>query len=64
MEANAIQVLKAIRSNPVTLITNNPKKLQALKNAGLELLGNESLWGDISEYNEKYLKTKIINQVI
>jgi GTP cyclohydrolase II len=56
---DAILVLKALRSKPVTLITNNPKKLNALKAAGLEVSGREPLWGDISEYNEKYLKTKI-----
>ncbi|MBI0577020.1 GTP cyclohydrolase II [Neobacillus cucumis] len=57
--SDSIQVLKALRSKPVTLITNNPKKLQALKNAGLVVSGREPLWGDISEYNEKYLRTKI-----
>ena len=56
---DAILVLKALRSKPVTLITNNPKKLEALKSAGLQVSGRESLWGDISEYNEKYLETKI-----
>lgn len=56
---DAIQVLKAIRQKPVTLMTNNPKKLNALKEAGLEVSGRQPLWGDISEYNEKYLQTKI-----
>ena len=56
---DAIEVLKALRSKPVTLITNNPKKLKALKNAGAPLSGRTPLWGDVSEYNEKYLKTKV-----
>src|SRR6478609_5442026 len=56
---DAIQVLKALRSKPVTLMTNNPKKLEALKNAGLEVAGRKPLWGDVSEYNEKYLQTKV-----
>ena len=56
---DAIAVLKALRSKPVTLITNNPKKLEALKESGLSLSGRKELWGDISEYNEKYLQTKI-----
>ncbi|MCM3585288.1 GTP cyclohydrolase II [Mesobacillus maritimus] len=56
----AIQVLKALRPvKPVTLITNNPKKLEALKAAGLPVSGRTPLWGDISEYNERYLQTKI-----
>jgi len=56
---DALQVLKALRNKPVTLITNNPRKLEALKNAGLSVSGREPLWGDVSEYNEKYLETKI-----
>ncbi|MGG1675540.1 GTP cyclohydrolase II [Neobacillus sp. NRS-1170] len=57
--SDAIQVLKALRSKPVTLMTNNPKKLDALKNSGLPVSGRRPLWGDVSEYNEKYLQTKI-----
>jgi GTP cyclohydrolase II len=56
---DAIEVLKNLRSKPVTLITNNPKKLDALKKSGLNVSGREPLWGDKSVYNEKYLQTKI-----
>ncbi|WP_227935443.1 GTP cyclohydrolase II [Alkalihalobacillus deserti] len=56
---DAIDVLKALRSKPVTLMTNNPKKLEALKNSGLKLSERKSLWGDVSEFNENYLETKI-----
>ncbi|MEM1505979.1 GTP cyclohydrolase II [Domibacillus sp. 8LH] len=56
---DAIMVLKTLRSKPVTLMTNNPKKLEALKNAGLKVSSRKPLWGDISEFNENYLQTKI-----
>lgn len=56
---DAIKVLRTLRSKPVTLMTNNPKKLEALKNAGLKVSGRQPLWGDISEFNENYLQTKI-----
>jgi len=56
---DAIEVLKALRTKPVTLITNNPKKLKALQAAGAPVSGRTPLWGDISEYNEKYLQTKV-----
>ncbi|WP_078412377.1 GTP cyclohydrolase II [Priestia abyssalis] len=55
----AITVLKALRAKPVTLITNNPKKLEALRIAGLPVSGRTPLWGDVSEYNEHYLQTKV-----
>lgn len=57
---DAIRVLKTLRAKPVTLMTNNPKKLEALQKAGLPVSGREPLWGDKSEYNEKYLQTKIL----
>lgn len=57
--SDAIQVLKALRAKPVTLITNNPRKLEALRKAGLDVADRVQLWGDVSEYNEKYLQTKI-----
>jgi GTP cyclohydrolase II len=57
---DAIKVLKTLRSNPVTLITNNPRKLEALEKSGANLLGRVQLWGDISEYNKKYLETKVV----
>ena len=50
---------KHLRSKPVTLITNNPKKLHALQNSGANVAGRVPLWGDVSEYNEKYLETKV-----
>ncbi|WP_042166130.1 GTP cyclohydrolase II [Paenibacillus gorillae] len=56
---DAIRVLRALREKPVKLITNNPKKLDALRSAGLELAGRIPLWGDVSEYNENYLQTKV-----
>lgn len=56
---DAIEVLKTLRSKSVILITNNPKKLSAIEKAGLNVSSREPLWGDVSEFNEKYLKTKI-----
>lgn len=55
----AIGVLKFLRQQPVTLITNNPRKLEALRAAGMNVSGRTPLWGDISEFNEKYLRTKV-----
>jgi GTP cyclohydrolase II len=55
----AIRVLKELRQKPVTLITNNPKKLEALRNHGLSVDDHISLWGDLSDYNSHYLATKV-----
>jgi GTP cyclohydrolase II len=56
---DAIEVLKFLRSKPVTIITNNPRKIEALQNSDLNISEREPLWGDVSEYNKRYLQTKI-----
>ncbi len=55
----AIRVLEALRSKPVTLITNNPKKLAALKQHGLLAHDHIPLWGGLTETNRHYLETKV-----
>lgn len=57
--SDAIAVLQQLRQKPVLLMTNNPKKLSALENSDLTIAGRVALWGDKSEFNEKYLQTKI-----
>jgi len=55
----AIRVLKELRQKTVTLITNNPKKLEALRMHGLAVENHIPLWGDKSDYNSHYLETKV-----
>ncbi|MBB2482055.1 GTP cyclohydrolase II [Bacillus sp. APMAM] len=54
-----IRVLQYLRSKPVTLITNNPKKLNALKQHGLSAEDHIPLWGDVTDFNKRYLETKV-----
>lgn len=55
----AICVLQSFRKKPITLITNNPKKLDALKKYGLSANHHVPLWGGETESNRFYLETKI-----
>lgn len=55
----AIHVLEALRTKPVTLITNNPKKLEALKHHGLLADGHMPIWGGLTDTNRFYLQTKV-----
>lgn len=55
----AIRVLEALRDKPVTLITNNPKKLSALKAHGLLADHHVPLWGGLTDTNRFYLETKV-----
>ncbi|XEC96341.1 GTP cyclohydrolase II [Paenibacillus tarimensis] len=55
----AIRVLRSLRQKPVTVITNNPKKLESLQTKGLSTEQHIPIWGDLSKHNMRYLATKI-----
>jgi GTP cyclohydrolase II len=57
--SEATSVLSALRQKPVTVITNNPKKLAALRASGMNLTGRIAMWGGETEQNEKYLSAKV-----
>ena len=56
---HAIRVLETLRNKPVTLISNNPKKLAALKEHGLLAHNHIPLWGGLTDTNRFYLETKV-----
>lgn len=55
----ALCVLRTLREGPVTLLTNNPNKLNALRAAGLNETRHVNLWGDVSTFNRTYIRTKV-----
>lgn len=56
---DALKILESLRTKPVTLITNNPKKLAALQAHGLSATGHMPIWGGLTETNAHYLQTKV-----
>lgn len=52
------QILIDLGYEKFNLITNNPKKIVALKGYGLEVLERISLQPVINEFNERYIETK------
>ena len=43
----------------IDLMTNNPKKINALKNMGIDVNQRVAITSDTNKYNEKYISTKI-----
>lgn len=52
------QIIKHYEVKKVNLFTNNPDKIKAMENLGLEVK-RKSLYFDTNKYNEKYIKTKV-----
>lgn len=56
--AVAVQMLKALGVKSVVVMTNNPEKIDALKNYGVKVNGRESIETGINKTNMEYMKTK------
>jgi 3,4-dihydroxy 2-butanone 4-phosphate synthase/GTP cyclohydrolase II len=54
---DAVDILKSLGAMKVTLLTNNPVKLQSLIAAGIDAT-SLTLQGEINAFNEKYIETK------
>ncbi|SBV37111.1 GTP cyclohydrolase-2 [uncultured Stenotrophomonas sp.] len=55
---SAVAMLRALGVQRIQLLTNNPTKVQHLRNAGIEVLGCVPITGEITAENEHYLRTK------
>ena len=55
--SDAIAIVRALGIKELTLLTNNPKKVQALRDAGVEVT-QANLTVAANSFNEKYLATK------
>ncbi|MEO1194079.1 MAG: GTP cyclohydrolase II RibA [Pseudomonadota bacterium] len=56
--ALAARMLTLLDVDKVTMMTNNPDKIQALTAAGIAVTGRQALIGEVNEHNENYLRTK------
>lgn len=54
----AAEMLRQLHIRQVCLMTNNPKKLQALDMEGIEITGRVPVIGTVNPHNEGYLSTK------
>jgi GTP cyclohydrolase II len=54
----AAEMLKALGLTRIHLLTNNPAKLDALQDAGIETVGRMPLVASVNRHNERYLRAK------
>jgi GTP cyclohydrolase II len=56
--AAAAAMLHALGHTRIQLLTNNPHKIDALREAGIEVVGRLPLHGPVNDHNQRYLQTK------
>ena len=55
----AVGMLRHLQVERVRLFTNNPEKMRALQDAGIEVVGREPLYGTLNRHNVEYVKAKV-----
>ncbi len=55
----AVEILRTLDVTRVHLLTNNPDKVRALRDAGLEVAGRMPLYGTLNRHNLPYVKAKV-----
>jgi len=55
----AVQMLKTLKIDRVQLLTNNPEKVNAVRDAGIEVVSRRPLYGTLNRHNVAYVKAKV-----
>jgi 3,4-dihydroxy 2-butanone 4-phosphate synthase/GTP cyclohydrolase II len=55
--SDVVEILRTLEISEMTLLTNNPEKVKALRDNGFSVT-QENLAAQIHQYNEKYIETK------
>jgi len=56
--AIAVAMLRALGIERITLLTNNPSKIAALRRGGIDVAGRLPLIAPVNRHNSRYLRTK------
>ena len=51
--------IKSLEIEKVTLLTNNPTKIEQLRSYGIDVVNRENLVVGVSDSNRSYLETKV-----
>ena len=54
----AVQMLQHLQIERVQLLTNNPNKVQTLRDSGIQVINRQPIYGTLNDHNLPYVKTK------
>ncbi len=55
----AVAMLRHLKVARVQLLTNNPEKVRALREAGIEVIDRQPLYGTLNPHNVRYVRAKV-----
>ncbi len=55
----AVAILRYLGLQRIQLLTNNPEKMRAVQEGGIEVLDRQPLYGTLNRHNARYVATKV-----
>ena len=55
----AVEMLRHLRIDRVRLLTNNPEKVRAVREGGVQVIDRQPLYGTLNRHNLRYVKAKV-----
>ncbi len=55
----AVAILRHLGVRRIQLLTNNPEKMRAVQEGGIEVLDRQPLYGRLNRHNVRYVETKV-----
>ncbi len=55
----AVDMLRKLHVERVQLLTNNPEKVRAVRDAGIQVVDRQPLYGTLNRHNLRYVKAKV-----
>ncbi len=55
----AVAILRHLEVERVQLLTNNPEKVRAMREAGIEVIDRQPLYGTLNRHNVRYVRAKV-----
>ena len=55
----AVEMLRHLDVRRIQLLTNNPEKVRAVREGGIEVVERQALYGTLNPHNQRYVKAKV-----
>ena len=55
----AVEMLRHLQVGRIRLLTNNPEKVRAVREGGIDVAGRQALYGTLNPHNLRYVKAKV-----
>ncbi len=55
----AVEMLRHLQVERIQLFTNNPEKVRAVRESGIQVVERQPLYGTLNRHNLRYVRTKV-----